>query len=199
MNIKNTESKIFSSFDRSFSDPVFFKKPEKYKEIENLSNIESHMINTGSNLSYCPLSFQKDSLSIILKRFNRIINFDKKNKEITVEAGMTLADFLNFTLKQNLWIPQLPGYPLITLAGAVATNAHGKSCAVHGTIKNSIKNILIFHKTNGWLNLSEEENKEVFDLTVGGLGLTGSIINITFKLSEITSKKFVTKKNMLQI
>ena len=60
------------------------------------------------------------------------------------------------------------------------------------------KNILIFHKTNGWLNLSEEENKEVFDLTVGGLGLTGSIINITFKLSEITSKKFVTK-NMLQI
>ena len=194
MNIKNTESKIFSSFDRSFSVPVFFKKPEKYKEIENLSNIESHMINTGSNLSYCPLSFQKDSLSIILKRFNRIINFDKKNKEITVEAGMTLADFLNFTLKQNLWIPQLPGYPLITLAGAVATNAHGKSCAVHGTIKNSIKNILIFHKTNGWLNLSEEENKEVFDLTVGGLGLTGSIINITFKLSEITSKKFVTKK-----
>ena len=89
---------------------------------------------------------------------------------------MTLADFLNFTFKQNLWIPQLPGYPLITLAGAVATNAHGKSCAVHGTIKNSIKNILIFHKTNGWLNLSEEENKEVFDLTVGGLGLTGSII-----------------------
>ena len=59
MNIKNTESKIFSSFDRSFSDPVFFKKPEKYKEIENLSNIESHMINTGSNLSYCPLSFKR--------------------------------------------------------------------------------------------------------------------------------------------
>ena len=60
-----------------------------------------------------------------------------KKKEITVEAGITLAELLNFTLKYNLWI-QLPGYPFITLGGAVATNAHGKSCGIDGAI-NSVK------------------------------------------------------------
>ena len=74
------------------------------------------------------MSFAKKSISLELRDFNRVLDFNLKDKEITVEAGMNLAEFLNFTLKHNLWIPQIPGYPFITLGGAVATNAHGKSC-----------------------------------------------------------------------
>ena len=143
------EKKIFCSFDQNYSESISFKKPDKYREIEKLSKFDGNLISVGSNLSYTPLSFYKDSLSINLKKFNRIINFNSRDKEITVEAGMTLAELLNFSLKYNLWIPQLPGYPHITLGGAVATNAHGKSCANDGTIRNSIKNILIFHKKMG--------------------------------------------------
>lgn len=190
----NKEKKNLCSFDKSFSAEIFFNKPSKYKDIERLSNHNGKLISEGSNLSYAPLSFEKGSLSINLKKFDRIINFNLKKKEITVESGIILADLLNFTLKHNLWLPQLPGYPLITLGGAVATNAHGKSCQTHGTIRNAIKNILIFHSKNGWLNLSEEENKEIFDLTIGGIGLTGSIINVTLKLKEFKSKNFITKK-----
>ena len=108
---------------------------------------------------------------------------------------MTLIDFLNFTLKKNLWIPQLPGYPTITIGGAVSANSHGKSCAVHGTIRKSIKSILLFHKINGWMRLSEEENKDIFDLTVGGLGLTGTIVQVTFNLTHIENSIFNTKKS----
>lgn len=193
MKLKNSDQKLFFSYDRNCFANISVTQPDKYREIENLSKIDQDLISVGSNLSYSPLSFDKNSLSVILKKFNRIINFDPKNKEITVEAGMTLAELLNFTLKYNLWIPQLPGYPNISLGGSVATNAHGKSCAVSGTIRHSIKSILIFHKNNGWLHLSNNENKEIFDLTIGGLGLTGSIINITFNLTEIESKTFVTK------
>ena len=39
-------------------------------------------------------------------------------KLITVEAGLTLIELLNFTLRYNLWIPQIPGYPSITVGGA---------------------------------------------------------------------------------
>ena len=76
----------------------------------------------------------------------------------------------------------------------VAANSHGKSCAIHGTIRNSIKSILLFHKKHGWMKLSENENKEIFDLTIGGIGLTGTIVSVTFKLLKIKSKKFITKK-----
>ena len=181
--IKNTteEKKIFS-FDKNFSHNILFSKPDKYKSLEDISNNYDEIISTGSNLSYSPLAINKDGILLELKKFNRILGFNKEEKIITVEAGMTLMEFLNFTLKENLWIPQLPGYPTITIGGAVAANSHGKSCGIHGTIRNSIKSILLFHKINGWINLSENENKEIFDLTIGGLGLTGTIVSVTFNL-----------------
>ena len=194
MNKYLTENKKIFSFDKSFSTNITFSQPDKYKLLEKISHTSDNLINIGSNLSYSPLGFSRKSLSINIKNFDRILHFDKREKTITVEAGLTLIEFLNFTLKHNLWIPQLPGYPTITIGGAVAANAHGKSCGKHGTIRKSIKSILLFHKTHGWLNLSEDKNKEIFDLTIGGIGLTGTIVSVTFELTEIKSSKFITKK-----
>lgn len=191
----NFEKKKLYSFDKNYSSNVFFKTPDKYREIEKFSNLSEQIITTGSNFSYSPVAFGNGSLSLILKKFNRILNFDPEKKEITVESGIVLSEFLNFLLKYDLWIPQIPGYPFITLGGAVATNSHGKSCGTHGTIRNSVKSILLFHKKNGWLELSEKENKDIFDLTIGGLGLTGTIVNITFRLSELKQKQFITTSN----
>ena len=188
----NSEKKFLTSFDKSYSAHIFFKKPDKYREIENHSRSNESIITIGSNYSYAPMGFDKNSLAIDLSSFNRIIDFDLDKKEITVEAGLKIYDFLKFTLKYNLWLPQVPGYPFITLGGIVATNSHGKSCGTHGTIRKSIKKIKLFHKINGWLDLSENENKEVFDLTIGGLGLTGTIVAITFKLTELGSGTFET-------
>ena len=139
-----TEEKKIFSFDKSFSLNILYAKPDKYKQLEEISRQFDEIINTGSNLSYSPLGINQNGVSLELKKFNRIIDFNKNEKTITVEAGMTLIDFLNFTLKKNLWIPQLPGYPTITIGGAVSANSHGKSCAVHGTIRKSIKSILFF-------------------------------------------------------
>tara|TARA_Y100001970_G_C14200639_1_gene840906 strand:- start:856 stop:2184 length:1329 start_codon:yes stop_codon:yes gene_type:complete len=187
-----SEKKLITSFDKSYSANIFFKKPDKYREIENHSKSNENIITIGSNYSYAPMGFDKNSLAIDLSSFNRIIDFNPDKKEITVEAGLNIYNFLKFTLKYNLWLPQIPGYPFITLGGIVATNSHGKSCGTHGTIRKSIKKIKLFHKTNGWLNLTENENKEIFDLTIGGFGLTGTIVAITFKLSDLGSGIFET-------
>ena len=194
MNENYLVRKFLKSFDGSHSSDSFLRKPEKYGEIEKFSKDSKYLITMGSNYSYVPLAFEKNSTVINLLKFNRILSFSKQNKEITVEAGMKIFEFLNFTLNHKLWIPQLPGYPYISLGGTVATNAHGKSCGEHGTIRKSIKKILLFHKNHGWLNLSKEENKEIFDLTIGGLGLTGTIVSITFNLKEFDFTDFLTTK-----
>ena len=188
----NFEKKFLSSFDKNHASNIFFKKPEKYREIEIFSKNSENLISLGSNYSYSPLGFDQSSLILDIRKFDRILDFNETKKEITVEAGLKIYNLLKFTLQYNLWLPQIPGYPFITLGGIVATNSHGKSCGTHGTIRNSIKKITLFHKTHGWLNLSEDENREIFDLTIGGLGLTGTIVSITFKLSKIESNSFVT-------
>ena len=192
MPLKLSEKKNYTSFDKSYSTEIFIKKPDKYREIENNSLSSDNLITMGSGYSYAAASFKKNSLSICFKKFNRIIDFDKLNKTITVEAGIEICDFLNFTLQQNLWIPQVPGYPFITIGGAVASNVHGKSCGFHGSIRNLIKKITLFHRNHGWLKLSKDENKEIFDLTIGGFGLTGTIIDVTFNLIDFKGFSFET-------
>ena len=192
MALKLFEKKNYTSFDKSYSTEIFIKKPDKYREIENNSLSSDNLITMGSGYSYAAASFKKNSLSICFKKFNRIIDFDKLNKTITVEAGIEICDFLNFTLQQNLWIPQVPGYPFITIGGAVASNVHGKSCGFHGSIRNLIKKITLFHRNHGWLKLSKDENKEIFDLTIGGFGLTGTIIDVTFNLIDFKGFSFET-------
>jgi decaprenylphospho-beta-D-ribofuranose 2-oxidase len=186
------EKKKIKSFDQSRSLKIFIKNSEKYKDLENDSRSVENLITMGSCYSYVAAAFKENSLSIDIKKFNRILFFDKEKKIITVEAGMKIFELLGFTLKYNLWIPQIPGYPFISIGGAVAANVHGKSCAFYGTIKNSVKEMRIFHKSYGWLNLNSEENKDIFDLTIGGLGLTGTIISVTFKLEEIHNFNFLT-------
>jgi decaprenylphospho-beta-D-ribofuranose 2-oxidase len=186
------EKKKIKSFDQSRSLEIFIKNSEKYKDLENDSKCVENLITMGSCYSYVAAAYKENSLSIDIQKFNRILFFDKEKKIITVEAGLKIFELLNFTLKYNLWIPQIPGYPFISIGGAVAANVHGKSCAFYGTIKNSIKEMRIFHKLYGWLNLNSEENKNIFDLTIGGLGLTGTIISVTFKLEEIDNFNFLT-------
>ena len=97
----SSEKKFLTSFDKSYSANIFFKKPEKYREIENHSRSNENIITIGSNYSYAPMGFDKNSLAIDLSSFNRIIDFNPDKKEITVEAGIKIYDFLKFTLKKS--------------------------------------------------------------------------------------------------
>ena len=186
------EKKTYTSFDKNYSAKIYIKKPDKYREIENSSLSSNNLITMGSAYSYAAASFKKNSLSLSFEKFNRVTDFNKVKKTIKVEAGIKIFDFLNFTLEHSLWIPQIPGYPFISIGGAVAANAHGKSCSFHGSIRNLIKKITLFHRDHGWLNLSEDENKEIFDLTIGGYGLTGTIIDVTFDLIDFKGFNFNT-------
>ncbi len=183
---------IFKSFDKSHTSEILITKPDRYRDLEKNSLLTENLITMGSALSYVPASFKRNSLSLLFEKFDRIIEFDKEKKTITVEGGIKLSNFLNFTLSHGLWLPQVPGYPQISIAGAVATNAHGKSCGYHGTIRNQIKKITLFHKENGWLKLSKNENKEIFELTIGGFGLTGTIVDVTFDLLDFSGLNFST-------
>ena len=180
------------SFDKSYSTEVYIKNPDKYRQLEIDTLKAENLISRGGGYSYVAASFKKETLSLGMKNFNRILHFDEKRKLIKVESGITIIELLNFTLKFKLWIPQIPGYPHISIGGAIASNVHGKSGRQHGTIRNAIKDVLIFHKNHGWISLSNDENKKVFDLTIGGYGLTGTIVNATLQLIDFEGFDFQT-------
>ena len=93
-----------SSFDRNYTTEIFLKSPDKYRQLEKDSSKAESLISRGAGYSYVAASFKKETLSLSMKNFNRILYFDEKKKLITVEAGMTIIELLNFTLGVGMWI-----------------------------------------------------------------------------------------------
>jgi len=183
---------FFHSFDRGV---VTFSNISMPDRLRSLKDKDSHKkrISRGSGLSYSATSFGKNICSISHKSFNRILFFDASAKVIEVEAGITLNELYHFLTKFNLHLKIQPGFSLISVGGCVASNAHGKNQSSDGNFKDQVIGINLFHPLHGDLYLSRTENSDIFDLTCGGLGLTGQILSVELKLQEMESHFYSVK------
>ena len=75
------EKHKLSSFDKNYSTEVYLKSPDKYRQLEKDSLKVDNLISRGGGYSYVAASFRKESLSLDMKNFNRILNFDEKKSD----------------------------------------------------------------------------------------------------------------------
>ena len=187
LNFKNLfKTCNFKSFDGFSDSKVTVFSPDRYKFWDNYP-IKTNVISRGAGLSYVSSSFMENGNTVLHKSFDRITGFDSKNSIIEVEAGITLHKLYKFMLSKKLYLPILPGYSNITIGGCVAADVHGKNHVKDGTFINQVESLELFHPKEGFINLSRNENENLFKLTCGGFGLTGHIIKIRLKAKKIPS------------
>jgi decaprenylphospho-beta-D-ribofuranose 2-oxidase len=165
------------------------------KDEKDLKNIykNNKIILRGNGRSYGDSAIQKKGTASTLKH-KKIIFFDKKAGLIRVQSGITLKDLLRFIIPKGWFIPVSPGTKYVTLGGMIASNVHGKNQHNDGCFINYIKNILLILPNKKKLQLSKKKNKEIFLATCGGMGLTGFISEIEFKLIKINNNKIEQQK-----
>lgn len=192
MKIPYTKNTTFTTFDKTISITTLHQRPDRTRILEE--KIDGFQIPRGSGLSYVPASFGHDVLVRDLSFFNRILEFDTRQKTIVVEPGITLKELLGFVSKEKLYFPVLPGYPDISVGGCVAANAHGKNPLKYGSFKEHVIWLELFHPKRGSRII--EPNSELFDATCGGLGLTGIITKVKLQLRDLPSDRitFETRK-----
>lgn len=182
----------FISFDKTEHTRCDTIRPEKYSDI--FKNVITPVIARGAGLSYCNAGATAAGTVIDMRRMNKILAFDSINKTITVESGICIGDLNNFLISNHFIFPVLPGYPLITVGGCIAFNIHGKSQFKVGTFKDWIKEIVLYHPDHGEMICSPDQNKNIFDLTIGGFGLTGIIISATLQFKDLPGGLLISEK-----
>lgn len=104
-------------------------------------------------------------------------------KGIIKVGARTLLHTLERALEHTPWtVPVKPGTLYITVGGAVANDIHGKNHTNYGTFGNHVEKIKMIRSDIGDLICSKNENKNIFDATIGGLGITGVIEWVELKL-----------------
>ncbi len=146
----------------------------------------------GKGRSYGDSCLNKDGVLIHSSQLNHILYFDTDNGVIRCEAGVTFDDLLSVIVAAGWFLPVTPGTRFITVAGAVANDVHGKNHHAVGSFGNHITAFEL-KRSDGQTRVCtpDNENKELFAATIGGLGLTGFITWVEFRLKRI-SNAYVT-------
>ena len=120
-------------------------------------------------------------------RADRIIAFDPATGILRAEAGLSLAA-LNRTFLPRGWFPPAsPGTQFVTLGGLVAADVHGKSHHREGTFGEHVTGLRMRVGDGRVLEVREESEPELFRATLGGMGLTGHILEVEFRMRRIAS------------
>ena len=174
------------------------KSPTSIDElIEEIS--KNNAIARGNGRAYGDSAISKFN-TISMKNFNRILKFETDTGLIVVESGILLSEIIDSFLPKG-WFPKVtPGSKFVTIGGMVACDVHGKNHHKDGSFGNYIEWLEIITENGEIKKCSKNINSDLFNWTIGGMGLTGIILNVAFYLKPIETswikQKTVPAKNI---
>jgi FAD/FMN-containing dehydrogenase len=152
------------------------------------ASIHNGALPVGMGRSYGDVCLLKDGNLLLTTAMNRLISFDPETGLLTAEAGVTLAQILDFAVPRGFFLPVSPGTKYVTLGGAIANDIHGKNHHVAGTFGRHITQFELVRSDGSRMLCSPTENPDFYAATIGGLGLTGVITWATLRLKPIVSR-----------
>lgn len=141
----------------------------------------------GNGRSYGDSCHNDAGLLIHQQANHAILDFDAKTGLMRCEAGVLLFDILKAAIPQGYFLPVTPGTRFVTLAGAIANDVHGKNHHKAGTFGAHVERFSLWRSDGKIRECSAAKNKKFFAATIGGMGLTGVIVDATIRLMKVPS------------
>ncbi len=120
-----------------------------------------------------------------MRHCDRVLAFDRQTGRITCEAGLMLSDLLSFAMPRGFFPPVTPGTKFVTIGGMIAADVHGKNHHHTGTFGRHVETMSLLCADGVVRQCSSSENTDLFHATCGGMGLTGIILDASFRMLAI--------------
>ena len=125
---------------------------------------------------------------------DRVLRFDRERGLLRAEAGLALDRMNRLTLPHGWYSPVVPGTQFVTLGGLVAADVHGKNHHVAGTIGEHVTALRLRVADGRMLEIDASNEAELFRATLGGMGLTGHVLEVELRLERVPSPWIVQEK-----
>jgi decaprenylphospho-beta-D-ribofuranose 2-oxidase len=145
------------------------------------------LIARGNGRSYGDSALNRTGTLSMLPS-NRFLEFDSITGRLTCEAGVVLADLLAVFVPRGWFPPVTPGTKFVTIGGMVASDVHGKNHHCAGTFGAHVDALELALADGAVVRCSATENAALFSATKGGMGLTGVILTVTFRMMRIQTR-----------
>ncbi|WP_433223208.1 FAD-binding protein [Microtetraspora malaysiensis] len=112
---------------------------------------------------------------------------DPEAGEVTASAGTSLHDLMTALVPRGWFVPVTPGTRYVTVGGAIAADVHGKNHHVDSSFAAHVRALTLVTADGSVRVLGPAD--DLFWATVGGMGLTGVIVEATFACVPIETSR----------
>jgi FAD/FMN-containing dehydrogenase len=173
-------------FDVSRLSPTIISEIVKPSSVDELQRIicttDKPIAIAGGKFSQGGQIAYPDGLIIDTTGLNHIINFDLKNKRITVEPGVLWRDIQKLIDPYNLSIKVMQSYNDFTVGGSLSVNVHGRD--PYGSLIKTVESIKLLLADGCLIEASRDKHNDLFRAAIGGYGLIGIIVEATLSLTD---------------
>ena len=189
------ETRTITSWGRVKRQRTLVARPCFRDELPGLlqAPVSPPILALGAGRSYGDSALNDGGRLIDMTAMDRLIVFDRTNGIVRAEAGITFSALLRVIVPHGWFLPTTPGTRFVTLGGAVANDVHGKNHHTAGTFGTSVTRLGLYRSQEGEIEASPHHNANLFRATIGGLGLTGLITWVEFKLHRVGSSKIAAE------
>lgn len=182
-------SENLSGWGRHLWDKCRVQRPasssEAVRQLRGAGNFP--VIARGLGRAYGDAAAINGGLVIEATKLNFLQAFNPESGMLRCEAGVSLREIIDVFLPQGWFLPTTPGTKFVTVGGAIAADIHGKNHHRVGSFGEFVEDFQLLTASGEILRCSRSENTEVFYATLGGMGLTGIILEASFRLVRVDS------------
>lgn len=170
-------------------------RPQRRKVLASRKAIieETDFLPYGLGRSYGDSCLNTSGVLLSSEKLDHFIAFDEQAGVLTCEAGVRFIDVIRYCLPRGWFLPVTPGTQYVTVAGALANDVHGKNHESAGSFGHFVEAFELLRSTGERLICSPDENSEYFHATIGGLGLTGFVTWVRFRLKPVQSQNMLVQ------
>ena len=151
----------------------------------------------GGGRAYGDAALNAGGRTVLTTRLDRLLAFDPATGEVVAEPGVTFRDLVDIFVPRGYMPPASPGTAFATVGGAAAADVHGKNHTRHGSFGDHVRWFDLLMADGETRRVSAEDDPELFAATIGGMGLTGIIRAVCFRLLPHATPHVVVRKSRI--
>jgi decaprenylphospho-beta-D-ribofuranose 2-oxidase len=122
---------------------------------------------------------------------------DREAGTVTVSAGASLDELLRYIVPRGFFVPVTPGTRFVTIGGAIASDIHGKNHHFDGSFGKHVLRMSLQLADGSVAEIGPDRDPELFWATIGGMGLTGIVLDATIRLLRVETSRMAVDTHRL--